>query len=66
MILSGMSDALSKRRQDERKSGRQKEFSQALEEAKRQSESDAMAGKTIGYTRNGLAYVGGIRQRTYN
>ena len=66
MIISGMSDAMSKRRQEERKSGGQKEFCQILEEARHQNDSDVMAGKTIGYTRDGLAYVGEIRRRTYN
>jgi hypothetical protein len=67
MIISAMSDATSKRRQEERKSGGHKEFGQLLEEAKQQQqESRGMEGKTVGYTRTGQICIGQIMQRTYN
>ena len=67
MIISAMSDSTSKRRQEERKSGEQKSFEQLLAaEAKRQEKAYSMAGKTIGYTRNGQVYIGEALQRSYN
>lgn len=67
MIISAMSDATSKRRQEERKSGRPKEFRQILEaEAKRFEDSRNMEGKAIGYSKSGQIYIGGIASRAYN
>jgi hypothetical protein len=67
MFITPMSDSTSKQRQGEERSGGQKEFRQILTEKTRQLKEDrSMEGKTVGYGRNGIAYVGQAMSRTYN
>ncbi len=67
MFITPMSDSTSKQRQGEERSGGQKEFRQILTEKTRQLKEDrSMEGKTAGYGRNGIAYVGQAMSRTYN
>ena len=67
MFITLMSDSTSKQRQGEERSGGQKEFRQILTEKTRQLKEDrSMEGKTVGYGRNGIAYVGQAMSRTYN
>ena len=67
MFITPMSDSTSKQRQGEERSGGQKEFRQMLAEKTRQLKEDrSMEGKTVGYGRNGIAYVGQAMSRTYN
>ena len=62
-----MSDATSQPRQEERKSGGQKEFGQILAETREQLKEDhSMVGKTVGYGRNGQVFIGHAMQRAYN
>lgn len=67
MFITPMSDSTSEQRREERRSGGQKEFSQILTEKTRQLENDrSMEGKTVGYGRNGIAYIGQVMSRAYN
>ena len=54
MLVSGMADSTSQRRQEERQSGNQQEFRAVLEEKTKQlQENRLLEGKTIGYTKTG-------------
>lgn len=67
MFITPMSDSTSERRQEERRSSGQKEFSEILTEKTRQLRDDrSMEGKTVGYGRNGIAYIGQAMSRAYN
>lgn len=67
MFITPMSDSTSKQRQEEGRSGGQKEFSQILQEKTRQLRDDqSMEGKTVRYGRNGIADIWQIMSRTYN
>lgn len=67
MFITPMSDSTSERRREERRSGGQKDFSQILtEQTRKLQEERSMEGKTVGYGRNGIAYIGQAMSRTYN
>ncbi len=67
MFMNPMSDSTSKQRQEEERSGGQKEFRQILEEKTRQLRDDqSMEGKTVGYGRNGIADIWQAMSRAYN
>lgn len=67
MFMTPMSDSTSERGREERKSSGQKEFGQILSEKTRQLRNErSMEGKTVGYGRNGIAYIGQAMPRTYN
>lgn len=67
MIITAMPDATSRRRQQERKSGGQKEFKQVLKEQQEQlSERRGLEGKAVGYDKYGQIYLGQMMQRAYN
>lgn len=66
VLVTAMQDSKSRRRKDENP-GKQKTFGQLLaDEKERQTAEHSLEGKTIGYARNGQAYVGQTMQRVYN
>lgn len=67
MFITPMSDSTSKQRQEEERSGGQKEFSQILQEKTRQLRDDqSMEGMTVRYGRNGIVDIWQAMSRAYN
>ena len=67
MLVSGMADSTSQRRQEERQSGNQQEFRAVLEEKTKQlQENRLLEGKTIGYTKTGQLCSNTALKRSYN